>query len=255
MPRRDAALRTGAGDAGNDDGSRAAGRRRYARGGGGGHAGTALMETPDPLSISTLNDYLYCNRRCALHRLEGYWQDNAHTVAGTQAHEIADDPGYRQSAAGARIERALPLFSEKLNLIGKADIVEFWPQADGTDIPLPVDYKMGKRRKWDNDDAQLCAQALCLEEMLGVVVPKGAIYHVKTHRRREVHFTADLRGLTVATIEEIRSLLASGEVPPAVLKPQCEGCSVHHICLPELSVDARAISVGYAKLFSTEVGI
>ncbi len=212
------------------------------------------MEPPDPLSISALNDFLYCNRRCALHRLEGYWQENAHTVAGTLAHEIADDPGYRQSASGARIERALPLFSVSLNLTGKADIVEFWPQADGTEIPLPVDYKMGKRHKWDNDDAQLCAQALCLEEMLGVKVPSGAIYHVKNHRRRDVQFTADLRRLTIATIEGVRSMLASGKVPSAVLKPQCQGCSVHSICLPELDVYAPGISIAYTKLFSTEAG-
>lgn len=210
------------------------------------------VEQSEPLMLSALNDYLYCNRRCALHRLEGYWLDNAHTTAGTLAHEIADDPGYRQTAAGSRIERALPLFSEKLNLIGKADIVEFWPSENGIAVPLPVDYKMGKRHKWDNDDVQLCAQALCLEEMLNVTVPKGAIYHVKTHRRREVPFTAELRDLTLHTIAAVRSLLAAGVLPPAVLKPQCTGCSMHNVCLPELDTNIRAIANGYSQLFTPE---
>jgi CRISPR-associated exonuclease Cas4 len=211
-------------------------------------------DPPEPVSISALNDFLYCNRRCALHRLEEMWVDNVWTVTGTLAHEIADDPGYRQTAEGARIERALPLFSEKLGLIGKADIVEFWPspQAGGRDVPLPVDYKLGKRRKWDNDDVQLCAQALCLEEMVGVAVPRGAIYHVKTRRRREVEFTESLRQLTLETIENVRALLLADVVPPAELKPQCEGCSVHAICVPELPAHSRALDSAYARLFAAD---
>ena len=209
-------------------------------------------DPPDPVSISSLNDFLYCNRRCALHRLDALWVDNVWTVSGTLAHEHADDPGYRQTAQGARIERALPLFSEILGLIGKADIVEFWPGTDGRDIPLPVDYKLGKRRKWDNDDVQLCAQALCLEEMLGVNVPKGAIYHVKTRRRRDVIFTEDLRTLTIKTIDLVRALMLTDEVPPAVLKPQCEGCSVHAVCIPELENNSRELKAAHGKLFTTD---
>ncbi len=193
------------------------------------------MDLPDPIPISALNDFLYCARRCALHRLEGWWQDNVHTISGTLAHEIADDPGYRETAAGARIERALPLFSRKLNLTGKADIVEFWPGADGTTIPLPVDYKLGKRKKWDNDDVQLCAQALCLEEMLNAAVLKGAIYHVKTHRRREVIFDAALRRLTLQSVIDVQNLLDAAALPPAAIRPQCDGCSMHQVCVPEIS--------------------
>ncbi len=210
------------------------------------------IDPPDPVAISSLNDFLYCNRRCALHRLDALWVDNVWTVSGTLAHEQADDPGYRQTAEGARIERALPLFSVKLGLTGKADIVEFRPATNGLEVPLPVDYKLGKRKKWDNDDVQLCAQALCLEEMIGAPVPKGAIYHVKTRRRREVLFTDDLRQLTIHTIEQVRALMLADEVPPAVVKPQCDGCSMHAICLPELSGGSRAMDTAYAGLFSTE---
>ncbi len=210
------------------------------------------IDPPDPVSISALNDFLYCNRRCALHRLDALWVDNAWTISGTLAHEHADDPGYRQTAEGARIERALPLFSQKLGLVGKADIVEFWSGSDGRDIPLPVDYKLGKRKKWDNDDVQLCAQALCLEEMIGVDVPKGAIYHVKTRRRREVLFTDELRKLTIDTIDNVRALMLSDTVPPAVLKPQCEGCSMHGICMPELAGGSRDVNAAYDRLFAAD---
>ncbi|HEY1685425.1 MAG TPA: CRISPR-associated protein Cas4 [Tepidisphaeraceae bacterium] len=209
----------------------------------------------DRLSLSALNHFLYCQRRCALIRIEGLWSDNAYTVSGILAHENADDPGYRQylDSAGSplRIERALPLFCQKLNLIGKADIVEFHADpGGGSAIPLPVDYKLGRRRKWDNDDVQLCAQAICLEEMFNVGVPQGAVYHVATRRRRLVPFTPELRELTIGTIEAVRVLLAAGNVPLAELKPQCEGCSMHFTCMPELTNSRASLDRHYQQLFA-----
>ena len=208
------------------------------------------IDPPDPVSISALNDFLYCNRRCALHRLDALWVDNVWTVSGTLAHEHADDPGYRQTAEGARIERALPLFSQKLGLVGKADIVEFRPGPDGREVAVPVDYKLGRRHKWDNDDVQLCAQALCLEEMLDTAVTMGAVYHVKTHRRRAVPFTAELRTLTQNTILAARELIHADDIPTARLKPQCQGCSLHHVCLPELTASRLSLNAAYQTLFS-----
>jgi CRISPR-associated exonuclease Cas4 len=223
----------------------------------------------DALQLRFLNDFLYCPRRCALHRIEGVWVDNAHTLSGTISHETADDPGYRQSvdALGVvlRIERALPLFCRKLNLIGKADIVEFHRDASqisdlrsqtsrGPAIPHPVDYKLGPKRKWDNDDVQLCAQAICLEEMLGVPVPAGSVYHVKSRHRRLVPFDPNLRLLTLRVIEQVRDLLAAGQVPPADLKPQCEGCSLHALCMPELQSGARRMDACREELFGRGIG-
>lgn len=221
----------------------------------------------DPLILSALNDYLYCPRRCALHRIEGVWSDNAHTVRGTLAHRTADHPGYRAYAESAesaapgelvRVERAMPLFSRRHNLIGKADIVEFRRAPDGDAlVPIPVDYKLGPRRKWDNDDVQLCAQALCLEEMLGLPeggVPAGAVYHVKTRRRRPVEFTPALRRLTLDTVEAVRSLLVSGAVPAATVKPQCNGCSIRAVCLPELTASPGSLARAHAALFSDTPG-
>lgn len=211
----------------------------------------------DPLILSALNDFLYCPRRCALHRIEGIWQANVFTVSGELAHETADDPGYRQTldaAGGAlRVERALPLYCQKLNLIGKSDIVEFHadPQG-GSAVPMPVDYKLGRRRKWDNDDVQLCAQGICLEEMFSVRVPAGAVYHVATRRRRPVLFTSELRDLTLRTIEAVRDLLAGTVVPVAGVRPQCEGCSVHDICLPELTGAVDSLDRHHQRLFEID---
>ncbi len=210
------------------------------------------IERLQPVSISMLNEFLYCDRRCALHQLDALWQDNAWTVAGTIAHEHADDPGYRQTAEGARVERALPLFADSIALVGKADIVEFRPGDCGREIPLPVDYKLGRRRKWENDDVQVCAQGLCLEEMLGVPVPKGAVYHVKTRRRREILFTDQLRQLTIQTVENVRALLSGDAIPPAVLRPQCEGCSLHGVCVPELAGHPHILETAYGRLFRTD---
>lgn len=214
----------------------------------------------DPLPLRLLNDYLYCPRRCALHQIEGVWVANAFTVSGELAHQNADDPGYRQYLAGAgasptllRAERALSLYCRRLNLSGKADIVEFHKDpGGGPAVPLPVDYKLGKKRKWDNDDAQLCAQALCLEEMFGVPVPAGAIYHVSTRRRRAVAFAPALRDLTLRTIDSIRDLLASRNVPPAELKPQCEGCSLHGVCMPEITGITDSLSRAHDSLFTQD---
>lgn len=186
----------------------------------------------DPVLISALNQYLYCPRRCALIHVEGVFSENAFTLEGRFLHDQADTPGV-ENRPGVRVVRALPLFSKRWGLTGKADVVEFHKINNGTETPLPVEYKRGPRRKWDNDDAQLCAQAFCLEEMIGVPVPRGAIYHMASKRRREVEFTEALKEITVRTIEHVRALISSGRVPSAEVKPQCTGCSLRNFCLPE----------------------
>ena len=197
--------------------------------------------------LSALNDLLYCERRCALHRIENVWVDNAHTVSGTLSHERADRPVEWKSEIGREVH-GMWLRSDQLRLVGKADVVEFHPQPNGPEIPFPVEYKRGKRKKWDNDDVQLCAQALCLEEMLGVAVPCGAIFHIQSKRRREVAFTPALRALTLATAERLHALLASGITPPPVLKPQCQGCSVYDICMPSALQESQRIRAYMADL-------
>ncbi|MBI3408669.1 MAG: CRISPR-associated protein Cas4 [Planctomycetes bacterium] len=106
-------------------------------------------------------------------------------------------------------------------------------RGETNEIPFPVEYKRGRKRRWDNDEVQLCAQAMCLEEMLGVQVPAGAIFHVKTRRRREVSFTPALRAQTEDAARRLHELLASGRTPLPVFKPRCKGCSVRDLCFPQ----------------------
>jgi CRISPR-associated exonuclease Cas4 len=200
--------------------------------------------------LSALNDLLFCPRRCALHRLEGIWTDNVHTTAGTLDHRKVHRD--RDSAeAPVRTARGLPIVSHRLRLIGVADLVEFHPTEPGQpDRPFPIEYKRGRRRRWDNDEVQLCAQALCLEEMLGVDVPAGAIFHVRSKRRRDVVFDAALRSTTSHAVERLHQLLAAGVTPAPVLHPKCKQCSVQHLCLPELLARPDAYQRAAANLFS-----
>ncbi len=184
--------------------------------------------------MSALQHWAYCPRQCALIHQEQAFADNLHTARGQAVHHLVDQPGY-EIKAGVKVERSLPLWCERLGLIGKADLVEFHP--DGT--VFPVEFKHGRRRRAVHDDLQLAGQALCLEEMLGRPVPAGAIYHASSHRRREVPITAELRGLVAETAEAIRAMLASGVIPAPVNDARCRECSLKEICQPEL-VAARA---------------
>jgi CRISPR-associated exonuclease Cas4 len=210
-----------------------------------------MTEELEPLPLSALNHLLYCERRCALIHIEGVFAENAFTLQGTLLHETADTPGY-STQSGVRVVRALPLYSRRLGLSGKADIVEFSRGPGVRQTPCPVDYKRGARRRWENDDVQLCAQALCLEEMLGVEVPRGAIFHAASKRRREVEFTDRLREATVQAARRLHELVRQARIPPAVLMPQCEGCSLRGICMPELSQRAGMVRAASRGLFDPE---
>jgi CRISPR-associated exonuclease Cas4 len=194
--------------------------------------------------LSLLNDFLFCPRRAALKELEGQRSSNVHTLIGDLAHEHADLPGY-QVAKGVKLLRALPVWSERLGLSGKCDIVE--RQADGAMVP--VEYKKSKRRVFDNDDVQLCAQALCLEEIFNLPIALGAVFHAASKRRREVQFTPALRCVTEDAITAVHDLFASGDVPHAILKPACEGCSLKPICLPEITSIPPRLAATEAQLF------
>ena len=201
--------------------------------------------------VRALNDLLFCERRCALHRIEQVWEDNVHTLMGTLGHQRADRPAEWQSAGG-RETHGVWLKSERLRLIGKTDVVEFRTRPDGAEVVYPVEYKRGKRRRWDNDDVQLCAQALCLEEMLGATIPAGAIFHIKSKRRREVMFTPVLRGKTEDAALRLHDLVARGVTPPPVLKPRCRGCSLRELCLPELLPQKARLQEYQQNLYRVE---
>ncbi|GIW24895.1 CRISPR-associated protein Cas4 [Meiothermus sp.] len=187
---------------------------------------------PEPIPIGALAQYTYCPRRAALILLEGEWEDNEYTLRGARAHEQADIPeGLLRE--GVWVERALPLWSERLGLVGRADVVEFVEGA-----PYPVEYKVGKR--WPKElarraaEVQLCAQALCLEEMFGVSVPEGALFSKASQRRRVVPFTPGLRAATLATISALRKLLQTERLPPPAADERCKHCSLISICMPHV---------------------
>ena len=177
--------------------------------------------------ISALQHYSYCPRQCALIHVEQVFDENLYTLRGRRVHERAHDS---ESALeeGVRVERDLSLFSERLGLVGKADVVEFL--RDGT--PYPVEYKSGPRRGSRHDDVQLCAQALCLEEMMDHEVPRGAVFHYASRRRREVAFDGNLRSLVEETVRAVRRILLAGSVPPPVADARCPKCSLLDACMP-----------------------
>jgi CRISPR-associated exonuclease Cas4 len=188
------------------------------------------MENPsdEVVALSALQHWIYCPRQCGLIHLEQVFEDNVHTARGQAVHHLVDTPGY-EIKSGVRVERALPVWCDRLNLIGKADLVEFY--VDGS--VYPVEFKHGAKRQKLHDDIQLAAQAICLEEMLKHPVPKGAIFHATSHRRREVTITLELRQLVGETADAIRAMLASGRLPPPANDARCNECSLKDICQPE----------------------
>jgi CRISPR-associated exonuclease Cas4 len=198
------------------------------------------MDDPDPITLSALQHWAYCPRQCGLIHLEQAFDDNLHTLRGQAVHATVDQPGV-EVRAGLRIERALPLWSDALGLIGKADVVEFEP--DGT--PYPVEYKHGSRHKAADiaacDDVQLAAQALCVEEMTGRAVPEGALYYASSRRRRVVPITPELRQQVSQTAAAVRAMLAGGQLPPPTEDVRrCKGCSLRERCQPEALGRLRA---------------
>jgi CRISPR-associated exonuclease Cas4 len=186
-----------------------------------------VSDSDNYLMISALQHYAYCPRQCALIHIEKVWDENLYTLRGQRVHAIVDTPG-DELIEGVRVERAMPLWSHKLGITGIADVVEFL--ADGT--PYPVEYKSGARKAKDADSIQLCAQALCLEEMLGCSISVGSIFHHGSRRRREVRFDAALRSQTQQIIEQVRSLFDEAQLPPPVADKRCPDCSLIDACMP-----------------------
>jgi CRISPR-associated exonuclease Cas4 len=199
----------------------------------------------DQIPISALNHYAYCPRRCALIHVEQTFEENLYTLRGNHLHERTDQPDESGWEEGIRVERALPLWSKQLGLIGKADVVEF-----RSETPYPVEYKSGPNRQFDNDDLQLCAQALCLEEMTGHAVPRGAIYHHSSRKRREVECTPELRAQVVQSIQAIRRMLADKQLPPPVNDRRCTKCSLQESCMPSVIDEGRRASAVVRDLFT-----
>jgi len=201
----------------------------------------------DAVPVSALQHYSYCPRQCALIHLEQTFEENLYTLRGRAVHAQVDIPESCLEE-GVRVERALPIFSRRLGLVGRADIVEFLD--DGT--PYPVEYKHGPRRPKEHDDIQLAAQAMCLEEMTGLPVRYGAIYHHSSRRRRVVEITPALRLEVERLAPLIRHLLHDGRLPPPAADGRCRHCSLKDACQPEAVAAAGRLQRLRASLYIPE---
>lgn len=182
----------------------------------------------EPIPLSAVQHAVYCLRQAALIHLERLWAENRFTAEGDVLHAVADKGGSRKGR-GVRRVLSLPLASKRLNLTGVADLVEFQGES-----PFPVEYKRGKLKLHRADEAQLCAQALCLEEMTGQPVPAGALFYAQTKRRVTVQFDAPLRALTEDIIADLTAVFTSRRTPPPTPhRTRCRACSLLELCRPE----------------------
>jgi CRISPR-associated exonuclease Cas4 len=199
-----------------------------------------MYNEDDFIQLSALQHFAFCPRQCALIHIEQVWSENLLTAEGRIMHEHVHEEG-DESRGDIRIERGVALRSMRLGVIGKADVVEYHRGPDGTWEAFPVEYKHGKPKPDHCDKIQLCAQAICLEEMLGKIINAGAIFYGKTRRRLDVVFDEALRRETFDAAGMTRELLASGKTPKPAYEKRCERCSLVAECLPKTIQKKRTV--------------
>jgi len=186
------------------------------------------------IPIAALNQYAYCSHRCWRMFCAGEFIDNQYTIEGTTLHDRVHTTSENMRDETWQV-RAIWLKSDKYKLIGKSDLIE---AADGRFYP--VEYKRGSKGEWDNDELQVCAQALCLEEMTGQTITTGYIYYAQSHHRQLVEINQELRKTAIATIHAVTNLLTTGIMPTPVYSKRCQGCSLNLQCLPKASERVRS---------------
>lgn len=186
----------------------------------------------DLIPLSALQHLLFCERQCALIHIEQVWSENLFTAEGRIMHDRVDTAKH-ETRRNIRTEFGVPLRSLRIGLIGKADVVEFHRQGKAWQ-PFPVEYKRGKPKLDNCDKVQLCAQAICLEEMLNVGIDRGALFYGKTRRRQEVAFDKALRMETEESAKKVHELILSGMTPQPEFSKKCKSCSLVELCMPEI---------------------
>jgi CRISPR-associated exonuclease Cas4 len=232
-----------------------------------------MYSEDDLLPISALQHLAFCERQWALIHLEGVWAENQLTAEGRVMHDRAHEPG-TESRGDIRISRGLRLRSLRLGLSGIADVVEFHrrgrlgdaggkgpvaggvrlPGVSGSWDPFPVEYKRGRPKSGPYDEVQLCAQALCLEEMLGVQVPSAALFYGKPVRRFEVALTPSLRVETKRLAIRVHELMRLGVTPPPIYEKKCDSCSLISVCMPERLSEHRTVEDYIASILDERQG-
>lgn len=190
------------------------------------------------IPISALQHYVFCPRQCALIHLDRRWRENRLTAQGRVLHDRVDT-GLKGLHKGSRIERNVPLISFKWGLRGFADVVEVRNESH----PYPIEYKRGRRKTSMADEIQLCAQTLCLEEMMGTNISEGAIFYGQERRRKEVCFDDTLRKVTLETVSAVKNMFKHGQTPKSIYSNQkCSQCSLIEVCQPKMSATANSVS-------------
>ncbi len=203
---------------------------------------TSEYRTDQLLPLSGIQHFIFCRRQWALIHVERQWQENALTVEGKILHRRADDPFFTEKRKGVIVARSVPVSSRHLGLSGICDVVEFTEASEGVRLPgragrylpAPVEYKRGKKKHNHSDESQLCAQAMCLEDMLAVSVPVGYLYYGQTRRRVSVELTDELRDLVRKSCREMHTYYQRGYTPRVKTSRACRSCSLADICLPKL---------------------
>lgn len=187
----------------------------------------------EPIYLSRLQHYLYCPRQFALIELEDIWLENQFTAEGQVLHQRVNQPD-KQKRGDVRTAWSLRVSHAGLGIEGVADVVEYHKQPDGREIPYPIEYKRGKPKAHRADEVQLCAQALCLEDMESMAVPEGALFYGEVRRRHAVTFDEELRSLTLDTIQACREIIQTKQTPKARYQAKkCRNCSLLDQCHPQ----------------------
>lgn len=200
-------------------------------------------EEEDFLQLSGIQHFLFCRRQWALIHIENQWEENFRTVDGEIMHERTHTEGSSEKRGDILITRGMRIFSRRLGVSGQCDTLEFHRDENGVQLngrqgkwqPFPVEYKRGEPKKGNYDSAQLCLQAMCLEEMLCCKIESGALFYGETKRRTPVEFTEELRMLVENALEEMHDLYKKGRTPKVKPSKSCGACSLSEICLPELA--------------------
>lgn len=208
-----------------------------------------MTETDDLLALSGIQHFLFCRRQWALIHIEKQWADNYLTIEGNLIHEKVDDPFFTESRSGVIITRSVPIRSNTLGLIGVCDMVEFEPSPEGIPLPgreglfqpIPIEYKRGKPKEGNFDEAQLCAQAICLEEMLSTTIETGYLYYAQIRRRTAVTFSTELRQSVINAASEMQQYYKRNYTPRVKPKKECKSCSMLEICLPNVQNAPKSV--------------
>lgn len=203
------------------------------------------------LMLSGIQHFAFCERQWALIHIENQWVENLRTVEGKLLHQRVDDPYFTESRGDVKTVRSVPLLSKTLGLYGIADVIELHKNTghkSGVNYSI-VEYKRGKPKPDDRDEVQLCAQAICLEEMLDITLDFGYMYYGETKHRHKVEFDQPLRTRVKTLAEQMHLLYLKGETPLAVKSKRCKNCSMADVCLPKLGRSSKKAETYMADVF------